>query len=85
MSFSKQRRWREVAKRAAIARLIDRMAKVAGDRMVAIGFCTDDQFRAVGFTARNVKEHGNLARHRAVQAAVKARESVGAPNDRAAG
>jgi hypothetical protein len=77
LSLQRHFRARAIAKRQAIARLVDRMARVAADRIVAIGFCTDDHFRDAGFSARNIKDHGNLARHRAVQDAAKARASVG--------
>lgn len=87
MSLRAMRRARGIAKRQAIARLLDRMAKAAADAMVKTGFCTDDDFRAAGFSARNIEEHGNLARHRAVQDAAKARAvttAVGDAKDRAA-
>jgi len=71
-----------MAKRFARARLrndlaegvVARMAEIARARLGATGFCTDDHFRAAGFSAAAVKRHGDRARHRAALVMTRAHE-----------
>jgi hypothetical protein len=48
------------------------MAEIARRQLGAIGFCTDDHFRAAGFSAAAVQRHGDRARHRAALAMKRA-------------
>lgn len=61
---------------AAKAALIARMSAIAALRLRAVGFCTDQDFRAAGFTAEIINAHGNRARHRAVHVMAKERDRL---------
>lgn len=58
--------------------VVARMAEAAQRHLAATGFCTDDHFRAAGFSAAAVQRHGDRARHRAARAMQRAREIAGA-------
>lgn len=60
--------------------VVGRMAQLARQQLSAIGFCTDEHFRAAGFSAIAVQRHGDRARHRAalVMQRASSRDPAGA-------
>lgn len=55
------------------ASLISHMAATARRQIARTGFCTDDDFKAAGFSAKAINAHGNRARHSAVQTMARER------------
>mgnify|MGYP000146140335 CR=1 FL=1 len=56
--------------------IVGRMADIAAAKLREAGFCTDDDFKAAGFSAKAINAHGDRARHRAAHAMAKERNSA---------